>query len=188
MMELELLSNKRRWSRVTEWVSSWCLLINLASTKQSDDPESMSAQMFSTIGLDFGGIRVSYIVGEKVPDEEGTEGSETESGKGETEEEDRESEGGENRPLGENNGSELGESRPSQTRETERRTNREEGSERDEAFRRVSLSAWRGASQPQVRVESMGLWTSFLPPKRRQRRRSWQPSPWTCGMMTLGSP
>src|SRR6266581_4338038 len=127
--------------------------------------------MFSTIGLDFGGIGVSYIVGMKIPDEEGAEGRETESGKGETEEEDRELEGGENRPLGENNGSELGESRPSQTGETERRTNREEGSERDDTFRRVSLSAWRGASQPQVCVESTGLWTSFLPLKRCQRRR-----------------
>jgi hypothetical protein len=79
-----------------------------------------------------------------------------------------------NRPLGET--------------EKDKEMKREEESERADTFKRTAFCAWGGVSQPPVHVESMGLQTSFLSPRRRLGWWSWLPWPWTRERKPWGSP
>src|SRR6266571_7844088 len=156
--------------------------MNFASMKQSEDPESTSAQMFSWIGTDLL-VRVGVsdngeTGGGKLSDRGETEGGNGVSNRGENRpSEEMELDEEENKLSGETE-SEDGENQPFEKGENEMEMKREEVSERVDAFKHIALSARGRSSQPPVCAESTGLQTSFLSPKRRLSWRSWWLWPW----------
>src|SRR6266581_664327 len=117
----------------------------------------------------------------------GETGGERLSDRGETEGGNGVSNKGENRPSEEmeldeeeNKLSEETKSddRPFEKGEKEMEMKSEEVSERADAFKHITLSAQGRSSQPPVHVESTGLQTSFLSPKRCLSWQSWQLWPW----------
>src|SRR6266700_3765548 len=116
--------------------------------------------------------------GEKLSDRGETERGNGVSNRGENRpSEEMESDEEENKLSGETE-SEDGENRPFEKGEKETGMKREEVSERADAFKRITLSAWGRSSQPLVRAESTGLQTSFLSLKRCLSWWSWQLWPW----------